>query len=190
MQEVLARGMNFIYTKEFILNKNGIEAWKLLVQSLSEDARKIWGGILLPVQEYPFTLYKEMISTMTLALNIKQDSELACIYEYVADQSLNKLYKVFFRFANPSFVIKNYPRLWSRFFNAGEVEVPVSENGHAILKFTLPEIFLDWLEPACFGYSKKAVEMAGGRNLTMGKKNTDKVSGDHWEIVYELNWTK
>jgi hypothetical protein len=37
MQEVLARGVNFIYTKEFILNKYGIEAWKLLLQSLSEE---------------------------------------------------------------------------------------------------------------------------------------------------------
>lgn len=190
MQQVLARGVNFVYTKQFIVNKHGIETWELLLQSLSEDARKIWGGILVPIQEYSFTSFKEMISTMTLALNIKQDSELAYIYEYIADQSLNKLYKIFFSFANPSFVIKNYPRLWSRFFNTGEVEVPVAENGHAILKFTLPEIFLDWLEPACFGYSKKAVEMAGGKNLTMGKKGTDKASDDLWEIVYELHWTK
>jgi hypothetical protein len=188
MQEVLARGVNFIYTKEFILNKYGIEAWKLLLQSLSEDARKIWDGILLPIQEYPFTFFKEMISTMPLALKIKQDSELACIYEYIADQSLNKLYKIFFSFANPSFVIKNYPRLWSRFFNAGEVEVLVSESGHAILKFTLPEIFLDWLEPACLGYSKKAVEMAGGRGLTMEIKSVYKIPTDLWEIVCELHW--
>jgi hypothetical protein len=190
MQEVLARGVNFVYTKQFIVNKHGIETWKLLLQSLSENARKTWGDILVPIQEYPFPLFKEMISTMTWVLNIKQDSELACIYEYIADQSLNNLYKIFFSFANPSFVIKNYPKLWNRFFNTGTVEVPVSESGHAILKFTLPEIFLDWLEPACFGYSKKAVEMAGGKNLSMGKKGTDKASGDLWEIVYELHWNE
>jgi hypothetical protein len=188
MQEVCARGVNFVYTKQFIVNKYGIKTWKLLLESLSEDARKIWGGILVPIHEYSFLLFKELISS--LASNIKQDSDLACIYEYIADQSLNKLYKIFFSFANPSFVIKNYPRLWNRFFNTGTVEVPVSKNGHAILKFTLPEIFLDWLEPACFGYSKKAVEMAGGKNLTMEKKGTEKASGDVWEIVYELHWTE
>jgi hypothetical protein len=188
MQEILARGVNFVYTKQFIVNKHGIETWKLLLQSLSENARKTWGDILVPIQEYPFSLFKEMISTMTLALNIKQDSEIASIYEYVADQSLNKLYKIFFRFANPSFVIKNYPKLWSRFFNTGTVEVLVSESGHAILKFTLPEIFLDWLEPACLGYSKKAVEMAGGRGLTMEIKSVYKIPTDLWEIVCELHW--
>jgi hypothetical protein len=190
MQKVLAKGVNFVYTKQFIVNKHGIETWDLLLQSLSEDARKIWGDILVPIQEYPFLLFKELISALALALNIKQDSELACIYEYIADQSLNKLYKVFFSFTSPSFVIKNYPKLWSRFFNTGKVEVPVSESGHAIVKFTLPGIFLDWLEPACFGYSKKAVEMAGGKNLTMEKKSTYKVSDDLWEIVYELHWTE
>ncbi|MCG2722539.1 MAG: hypothetical protein L6290_11090 [Thermodesulfovibrionales bacterium] len=135
-------------------------------------------------------MFKELISDLALALNIKQDSELASIYEYIADQSLSKLYKIFFRFANPSFVIKNFPKLWSRFFNTGKVEVPVSESGHAILKFTLPGIFLDWLDPACFGYSKKAVEMAGGKNMTMEKKGADKTSDDLWEIVFELHWNE
>jgi hypothetical protein len=190
MRKVLARGVNFVYTKQFIVNKYGNETWKLLLQSLPDDARKIWGDILVPIQEYPFLLFKELISNLALVLNIKQDSELACIYEYIADHSLNKLYKIFFSFANPSFVIKNYPKLWSRFFNTGNVEVPVSETGHAILKFTLPEIFLDWLEPACFGYSKKAVEMAGGKNLTMQNKGADKASDNLWEIVYELHWTE
>ena len=190
MEKVLARGVNFVYTKQYIVNKYGIETWKLLLQSLSDDACKIWGDILVPIQEYPFLFFKELISDLSLALNIKQDSELASIYEYIADQSLSKLYKIFFRFSNPSFVIKNFPKLWSRFFNAGKVEVPVSESGHAILKFTLPEIFLDWLDPACLGYSKKAVEMAGGKNMTMEKKGADKTSDDLWEIVFELYWSE
>lgn len=187
---VLARGVNFVYTKQFIVNIHGIETWDLLLESLSEDARKIWGDILVPIQEYPFSLFKELISALSLASNIRKESELACIYEYIADQSLNKLYKIFFSFANPSFVIKNYPKLWSRFFNTGTVEVPVSESGHAILHFTLPEIFLDWLEPACLGFSKKAVEMAGGKNLTMEKRSVDKVSDDLWKIAYELRWNE
>jgi len=170
------------------VNKHGTETWKLLIQSLSEDARKTWSDILVPIQDYPFSLFKEMISALTLALNIRQDSELACIYEYIADQSLSRLHKIFFRLTNPSFVIKNYPTLWSRFFNTGKVEVPVSESGHAVLKFTLPEIFLDWLEPACLGYSRKAVEMAGGKNLTMEMKGALKISPDLWEIVCELHW--
>ena len=35
----------------------------------------------------------------------------------------------------------------------------------------LSEIFLDWRPPACMGYSKKAVEMSGGRDLSMREKS-------------------
>jgi hypothetical protein len=188
MEQVLARGVNFLYTKQFIVNKYGNKKWEGILQSLSDDSRKIWGGSLLPIVEYPFSSFKELTSILSSKLKLDHESELACIYEYIADQSLNKLYKIFFSFANPSFVIKNYPKLWSRFFNTGKVEVPVSESGHAILKFTLPDIFLDWLEPACLGYSKKAVEMAGGRNLNIKMKGTSKIANDLWEIVYELHW--
>jgi len=188
MEQVMARGVNFIYTKEFIINKYGTEKWKQLLQSLSEEARKIWNDPVLPIQEHPFSLYKELISALSGESNTKEISELSSIYEYIADHSLNKLYKVFFSFAKPQFVIKNYPKLWQRFFNTGDVEVPMSESGHAILKFKLPEIFLDWLEPACFGYSKKAVEMAGGKNMTMEHKDSAKISNDLWEIIYELKW--
>jgi len=74
------------------------------------------------------------------------------------------------------------------FFNTGTVEVQVAESGHAVLKFLLPEIFNDWLPSACLGYSKKAVEMAGGRNLVMTKKSSGKFSEEIWETVYELRW--
>jgi hypothetical protein len=44
--------------------------------------------------------------------------------------------------------------LWSRFFNAGTVEVMVAEKGHAIPKFLLPEIFNDWLLQRAWGIRK------------------------------------
>ena len=110
--------------------------------------------------------------------------------EYIADRSLNIVYKMFFKVTSPSFVIGNYPKLWRRFFTVGKVEVPLVEEGHAKVKFILPEIFLDWLPPACLGYSTKAVEMAGGKNLTMKQLSKFSLPNGEWEIVYELRWVK
>jgi hypothetical protein len=188
VENVLARGVNFLYTKQFIVKKYGDERWEGILRSLSDDSHKIWGGTLLPILEYPFSSFKELTSILSSQLNLDHESELASIYEYIADHSLNNLYKIFFSFTSPSFVIKNYPKLWRRFFNAGKVEVHESEKSHAVLKFTLPEIFIDWLGPACLGYSRKAVEMARGRNLTMELKGAYKISEDLWEIVYGLHW--
>jgi len=104
MEQVLARGVNFLYTKQFIIEKYGNKEWEQALQLLSAEAQKIWKEPVLPVHEHPFDLYKELISSLTGASNIKQFIELSSIYEYIADHSLNKLYKVFFSFAKPQFV--------------------------------------------------------------------------------------
>lgn len=190
MKTVMAKGVNFLFARKYIENKYGTEIWGRVMQSLSDEAKSIWGGVILASMEYPFVSFKEMMTSLTQELKMAKDHELAGIYEYIADQSLNAMYKIFFRIANPSYVIQNYPKLWSKFFNAGKVEVTAAEKGHAVLKFLLPEIFNDWLPPACLGYSKKAVEMAGGRNLVMRKNSSVKVSEDLWETIYELRWTE
>ena len=185
---VMAKGVNFLYAKNYIEERYGQETWGRTMSALSQEAKGVWNGIILVGKEYPFAAFKEMMTALTAELKTVKDQEIAGIYEYIADRSLNKLYKIFFSFTQPSFVIKNYPNLWNMFFNAGSVEVPLVEKGHAVLKFLPPEIFNDWLPPACLGYSKKAVEMAGGRNLTMQRSSFEKKSEDLWETVYELHW--
>lgn len=184
----MAKGVNFLYSRRFIESQYGGEVWARVMKAMSKESQEIWSGGIIVYQEYPFSAFKEMISILTGEIKSVQNSELARIYEYIADQSLNKIYKIFFHFTNPSFVIKNYPKLWEKFFNTGKVEVPVSEKGRAVVKFILPEIFLDWLSPACLGYSKKAVEMAGGKNLAMKPRDKTLISEGVWEIVYELRW--
>lgn len=52
----------------------------------------------------------------------------------------------------------------------------------------LPEIFLDWLPPASLGFSKKAIDVAGGKNLVMEMKNKSRDDNGMWEITCELRW--
>lgn len=95
---------------------------------------------------------------------------------------------MFFKLAKPEYVISNYPKLWRRFFDCGEVIVPVAEAGHAIIEFHLPDIFLDWLPPACFGYSKKDIELAGGTQMEMELITKQRDNHELWNIRYELKW--
>jgi len=190
MGAVLAKGVNFLYSKRFIVSEYGAEKWDKVFNALPKGSQEVWGSGILASNSYPFAAFKEMMNVLTKELGSPKRDQVARIYEYIADQSLNKVYKIFFRLANPSFVIKNYPKLWANFFNTGTVEVQLAEKGHAILKFVLPEIFLDWLPPACLGYSKKAVEMSGGKDLLMKEKSTKRLDEDLWEIVFELNWSE
>ena len=105
------------------------------MQSLSNESKTVWSGVLLAGSEYPFAAFKEMMSSVNTDLKTAKDPEIAEIYEYIADQSLNKTSKILFKLANPSCLIKNYPKLCNMFFNTGTVEVQVAESGHAVLRF-------------------------------------------------------
>jgi hypothetical protein len=154
---------------------------------LPEEHAAIWRSASLE-EEHPFATFKAGVFILADALDSPEMVETAEMYEFIAERSLSTLYKAFFRFTSPQFAIRNYPRLWRRFFNAGEVHVPMAEEGQAELIFTLPEIFLDWLPPACLGYSQKAVQMAGGKHFTMRQLEKRAVTGDIWEVKYKLGW--
>lgn len=188
-KEALARGPNFIYAKEYIQKEYGELALNRVLADLPEDMAEVWDrAVLLTLGVYPFAAFKAMTFALAKELGTPEDAEIARMYEYIADRSLSFIHKMFFKVATPAFAIGNYPKLWDRFFATGKVEVPLLERGRAKVKFILPEIFLDWLPPACLGYSKKAVEMAGGSNLRMEEIDRSILSDGEWEIVYELRW--
>jgi hypothetical protein len=188
MKEVMARGTNFVYARDFIQSTYGHAVWEKALAALPPEDASLWKGAALVSGLYPFRAFKAMVAALSKALGKVEDTETARLYEYIAGRSLSTIYKLFFRLAEPSFVIKNYPKLWERFFDSGKVEVPLAEKGHALLKFTLPEIFMSWIAPACLGYSRKAVALSGGRNLALAEKSRTLLPDGQWEITYELHW--
>lgn len=190
MSDVMARGPNFVFAEEFIRYTHGDVVWEQVLGDMSAEAKTTWGEPILVTGSYPFSAFKEMLAALARVVGEMPESETAQMYEFIADKSLSTVHKFFFRFADPSFVIKRYPILWQRFFKSGEVRVPEATKGSARLEFDLPEIFSDWLQPACFGYSKKAVEMAGGSNLELKELNQEELPGNIWRTTYELSWSE
>lgn len=190
MSEVMARGPNFVFAEEFIRATHGAVVWEQVLSEMPEGAGAIWKQTILVTGAYPFSSFKEMLAALARVVGEMPEQETAQMYEYIADKSLSSIHKFFFRFADPSFVIKRYPILWQRFFQSGEVRVPDARKGGARLEFDLPEIFSDWLRPACSGYSKKAIEMAGGSDLVLTQVDQKELPGGLWRTTYDLSWNE
>ena len=157
----VARGPNFVFTRKFILEKYGTTTWDTLLQRLPPQAAEVWKSPLLVTGVYSFSAFKTMIALLSTLDGLQTDQETAQLYEYIASHSLNTLYKVFFRLTSPAFVIRNYPKLWQRFFTTGTVDVLEARKGYAEVTFTLPEIFLDWLPQPVMGIPKKPLKWPG-----------------------------
>lgn len=190
MKEVLARGPNFVYARDFIQAEHGADTWRRVLEDLPSSSVEVWHGHLLVTGIYPFQAFKDLLRALETAVGAIREEETARMYEFIADRSLTTVHKFFFRFADPSFVIKRYPMLWERFFLTGKVNVATAEKGRAVLEFQLPNIFLDWLGPACAGYSKRAVELAGGRDFELQEISHQDLEGDSHQTDFELRWTE
>ncbi len=186
--DAMAKGINFISVKKYVEMNYGEEMWHQLIESLSTEVKTVWNLTHKTGSDYPFYAFKEMISVMKSSLRTTRESEMAAVYEFIADESMSSMSKLRLRMSTPSSVIKNYPALWSSFFNAGTVDVPVASKGQGVVRFVLPEIFDDWLQPACLGFSKKAVEMAGGKDLMIQRTAYEKRKDNLFESRYELRW--
>ena len=183
----VARGVNFVLAREYVLHTHGQAMWERILAGLRAEDRRVWNSAVT-VGTYDFAAFKAMIAVLADLSGVRDAGALAAMYAFIADKSLNTLYKVFFRLANPAFVIGNFPKLWSRFFTAGEVNVPEAQRERARLVFDVPEIFLDWLGPACLGYSTKAVELAGGRDVQVVEAGRQDLGGGSWRVTYAVTW--
>ena len=103
MAEINARGPNFVYRKKYILQEHGFEIWANLIARLPADAAEIWLGPPLANMSYPFSAFNLMVADLSKEAGIVKEAETARLYEFIADSSLNILYKAFFQLANPSF---------------------------------------------------------------------------------------
>jgi hypothetical protein len=190
MNDNIARGPNFLYAREYVISTGGEKTWNEVLQKLTAEHAAVWRGTLLISSEYPFPAFKEMVRAWSEVTGGTSREATAKLYGFIADRSLNTVYRFFLKLSQPAFVLRNFPKLWERFFTAGTVEVPVAEKGRAVIRFTLPDVFQDWLEPACYGYSRKAIEMAGGRDVAMKPSGATMLHDGTMEAAFDLTWTE
>jgi hypothetical protein len=188
IEETYARGPNYVYAKEYVIKTYGQAKWDSVLANLPPKLAEKWRGALLASHSYSFGDFRSFTKIMTKQVGSFSQKENGKMYEYIADRSLNGIYKMFFRLSSPSYVIKNYPKLWSHFFNTGKVNVLSVQSGKAVIEFKVPEIFVDWLDDACYGYSKKAIELGGGSDLKLFRSKKEVADSGEWTMTYEITW--
>lgn len=188
MDEKIVKGANYVYTKDYIIKTYGLPKWQQILDKLSKPSAMIWSNNLILIDSFPFEPYYEIIKTLAEVCGLNSTEELGKVYEYIAHKSLNSVYQMFLSLTQPSFVLSRYPLLWKRFFNTGMVKINHIEKGKAEIEFGLPASFKEWITPACYGFSKAAIEMAGGSQFNQKLRTSEVSDSGEWKFVYDLTW--
>ncbi len=59
METINARGPNFVYAQEYIINKYSKQTWEKILNELPEDAAEIWRGPIMVGGTYVMPLLSQ-----------------------------------------------------------------------------------------------------------------------------------
>lgn len=164
-----AKGTVIASTLAFLNEKLGKEGTARLIEGLGPEHSALLTGPVLQGNWYPIDLLiKLIISAEGKVAPPEKKRTLAWeLGRFSADTGLKGIYKVFFKMADISFIIKRAPHLWTSYYDSGTMQVLVAESNKSIIRiagFDQPSTILC---DRVLGWMERTVEMSGGKSVVM-----------------------
>jgi hypothetical protein len=153
-------------TPKFVQEKFGDSGFKLWIDALSPEAKKIYTDTILINSWYP--MHAAYIDPHQAIINLFYGGDKMGLWElgrYAADFGLRGIYKVFVRIGSPYFLIKKTGRVFKTFYDPGEALVTVDEKGKAAMRIVdFPER-TGLVETRIAGWIERALQISGCKDL-------------------------
>jgi len=85
----------------------------------------------------------------------------------VIERQLHGIYKAFVKLGSPEFVIKRIAAVHATYFQGVPIDVQLSGNGKALIKYTGFETQHRIMGFAIIGFFRKALEISGARDVVI-----------------------
>src|SRR6185503_1738635 len=147
----------------FVRERYGEAGVQRLLAALPPGYRDMIEARVLPQAWVPYDLFIEVLVQADQQFG---HGDLALCFEmgqYAAEVNLPTIYRVFYRFGSPAFVLSKAARLWSVHYDSGAL-VPHDE-GNGVFRICI-ERFEQPHRAHCLsvlGWAVKSIELSGGR---------------------------
>lgn len=164
----------------FIQEKFGREAYDKIVAGLSESDRNALGSVVLQSAWYEYSLVLRIMEAAEKLYVASGPRSLAWeMGRFSAEYGLKTVYKIFFKVADPQFIISRASKIFSNYFDSGTMEVISLEPRSAHIRirgFNQPcQVFCD----RAMGWMERTLELAGAKSVTATHPKCV-VRGDAW----------
>lgn len=184
---VKVKGTALKSTMVFLEERVGGDQIREAISNFPDEERRRLADPIILSEWYPFSLLvKLMDSCMPMVKTEGNKSIYWVLGRFSADYSLKGIYKIFFRFADPHYIIKKSSQVFSSYYDSGKMEVVICEPHQAILHltgFNEPSIkFCDRL----LGFMERTLELTGTKSATISHPKCLARGGPYCE--YMANW--
>jgi hypothetical protein len=179
------KGIILATARAFVEARFGEEQWQTIVAGMSpDDAAAIRS--MVATAWYDVTLVLRLFRRMVDVLGGGQEAFLGVFARFQAERDMKVTYRLFFRFANPAFVLEKAMSYWSRFHDKGRwiIERPTETSALG----TLADFPID--DPLfCLhltAYMTRMFELVGARKVETAHTRC-RTSGSP-ACVYVVSW--
>jgi hypothetical protein len=147
-------------TLKYLRLRGADEAYPQILEQLPVGDRERLSRVLAS-QWIPVETVMRLLETAARVLG-EDPQELAFqAGGFAAEDGLTTLYKIFFRFGSPEFILARASRVWSTYWDSGQMSVVVSEPGHLEVRVAEFPVGSELVCQRTRGWIHRAFELMG-----------------------------
>ena len=127
------KGISIKNCKSWVENEKGEDKWIEVVNSLPEESREhIKDGMVFTSNWYPLQVYIDVNDEICKRWG---DGTHRIIFEMAregAQENLKTTYRIFMKIASPGYIVKKAARLFTQFYDEGELKLVKNEENHFV----------------------------------------------------------
>ncbi len=184
---MVVKGIALESTPKFILKKLGEDAHKKWINSLSENAKKVYS---MPIFNHKWYSLKEYLLDPTMILCelfFNGDIEKVLdIGRFSAENSLKGIYKIFIKLGSPEFILKKASMVLSSYYQPSSIEVTELLKYKCTVRITKFEEMHRIIENRIIGWIEKALEISGAKNVKIQTTKSLTKKDEYTELI--ITW--
>ena len=180
------RGTVLHARKTFVVEHFGSEAWKKVVQTLSDESKEVYEGLIISAGWYPFKVGEDLDKSIVEILGKGDPKIFEDIGIQSAQENLSGAHKTFLALGNPHNFMAQSNSIYQFYYDTGRRTYEKTGPTSGVLTTFDAETFS---VPDCMtviGWYKEALRMCGAKNVEMGEE-TCKAKGGNC-CRYKVQW--
>jgi hypothetical protein len=149
---------------QYVREKFGEGPLARIVAALPEADRRTLESVLASAW-YDVELFRRFMVEAARQLGTQQPDVLRRMGRYSCDQGITTVYKIFFKLGSPEFIIGRAARVFSSYYDTGELQILETRPGRCLAELRGFEGGAPQFCERIFGWMQRTLELAGAKNL-------------------------
>ncbi len=164
---VKVKGAVLLSRRAFVCSEYGEDAWKRVLEAMSEESRKQFHGLVLSASWYPFELNAEVDGAIVDVVGGGDLNIFKKIGVKSAQENLNGPHKAFLAPGDPIKFLEQSDRIYRFYYDVGYREFEATGSNSGVITTYEAETFSETDCLTVIGWYEEAIKMCGAKRVVM-----------------------